>query len=139
MRVVFISEPRLHPVGSKGDWALDSDFFVRIENDAGDDAPVNIKVPAGFATDLASVPRLPVVHWLFAGRARRAAILHDWLYELRYPRKWADRVFRAAMQAEGVGAINRWAMWAGVRIGGGYIYRSYQEQSDPFNYFNSPN
>jgi len=139
MRVTFINEPRLHPVGTQGDWALDDDFYVRIEDDGGEDTPISITVPAGFATDLASVPRLPVVHWLFAGRARRSAIVHDWLYEQRYPRQWADAVFRAAMQTEQVGFFHRWAMWAGVRIGGGRIYAyAGAPAPDPFNDYDSP-
>jgi len=127
MRVVFLNEPKLHPVGNGGDWALDEAFYVRIEDENSEDVPTTLAVPAGFSTDLASVPRLPLAYWWFAGRARRSAILHDWLYEMRYPRKWADNVFRAAMQTENVGTFARWAMWAGVRLGGGRHYRGKAE------------
>jgi hypothetical protein len=41
----------------------------------------NYVVPAGFKSNLASVPRLPVVFWLVGRRGDAAAVLHDWLYE----------------------------------------------------------
>lgn len=124
MRVRFLTEPQLRPTGDGEQWELLDDFVVLIEDDSTAPAPGlrTIVVPGGFATDLASVPRLPGAYLLFAGRARRSAILHDWLYEQRYSRAWADAVFRAAMAAEDVGPASRWAMWAGVRLGGASIY-----------------
>ncbi len=124
MHVRFLTEPQLRPTGHGAQWELLDDFVVLIEDDATIPAPGlrTIVVPGGFATDLASVPRLPAAYLLFAGRARRSAILHDWLYEQRYPRAWADAVFRAAMGEEHVGPLARWAMWAGVRLGGSGIY-----------------
>ena len=130
MQVTFINEPRLQILGNGSEWLLAEDFHVRIESGDGDE-PIAFTIPAGFSTDLASVPRLPVVHMLFAGRARRSAILHDWLYVSRYPRGWADDVFRAAMRNEDVGALARWFMWAGVRIGGGPIYAAHDAKPDP--------
>lgn len=132
MQVTFINEPRLQILGNGSEWLLAEDFHVRIESGDGDE-PIAFTIPAGFSTDLASVPRLPVAHMLFAGRARRSAILHDYLYEMRYPREWADAAFRAAMQAEGVGVFARWSMWAGVRVGGGAIYAARAPKTDNFN------
>ena len=124
MLVRFMTEPQLRPTGRGDQWELLDDFVVLIEDDATIPAPGlrTIVVPGGFATDLASVPRLPAAYLLFAGRARRSAILHDWLYQQRMPRAWADAVFRAAMGEEQVGPLARWAMWAGVRLGGAGIY-----------------
>lgn len=134
MKVTFINEPLLQPVGDGAEWLLASDFHVRIEDgEEGGDAPIALTVPMGFYTDLASVPRLPGAYMLFAGRARRSAILHDYLYEMRYPREWADAAFRAAMRAEGVGMFARWSMWAGVRLGGGAIYAARAPKTDNFN------
>ena len=84
-----------------------------------------ITVPAGFPTDLASVPRLPVIYSLCGNVARRAAVLHDYLYTSgRESRSMADAVFKEASAVIGVPALVRWLMWAGVRIGGGSHYTS---------------
>lgn len=120
MIVTFLDEPRLQLVGNGNEWVLLRDWHVQIDSGDGD-AMLTITVPKGFATDLASVPRLPGTYLLFAGKARRSAILHDYLYELRYPRAWADAVFRAAMAHE-VGPVSRTLMWLGVRLGGAAYY-----------------
>lgn len=39
-----------------------------------------LEVPSGFLTDLASVPRLPLVFWLVGDRAHQPGAVHDWLY-----------------------------------------------------------
>lgn len=80
-------------------------------------------VPRGFPTDLASVPRLPVVYYLFGGIANEAAALHDFLYVSHLvSRTIADAVLKEACAAIGVSAWRRWLMWAGVRIAGGKYY-----------------
>ena len=77
-------------------------------------------VPAGFVTDLASVPRLPLVYLLAGGTANEASVVHDWLYSTHVvPRAVADAVLREASAVTGVPAWRRWLMCAGVRIGGG--------------------
>ncbi len=85
-----------------------------------------IVIPAGFVTDLASVP------WLFQwaipvnGRHRNAAVLHDYLYRMCAcwcSRKLADQIFREAMQVLGEQAWRREAMYRGVRVGGWLHYR----------------
>jgi hypothetical protein len=83
-----------------------------------------LAVPAGFVTDLASVPRvLPLAHALFGDRARRAAALHDYLYTVcRMPRDRCDALFHEAMLSSGIDRFSAFAMWAGVRIGGGAYY-----------------
>lgn len=77
-------------------------------------------VPAGSATDFASVPRIFV--WLLPryGRYTKAAILHDYLWREQVSRggmSWveADAVFRRAMRELGVPFLRRWVMWAAVR------------------------
>lgn len=78
-----------------------------------------ITVPEGFTTDLASVPRLPVVYWLCGGRANKPAVVHDFLYTKGIlPRDVADAVFLEAMQVVSVPIVYRRMMWAGVRMGG---------------------
>jgi hypothetical protein len=79
-----------------------------------------IVVPAGFKTDLASVPRLPVVFLLTGDTSREAACVHDFLYSTHIvDREMADAVLREASAVTGVPAWRRGLMWAGVRLFGG--------------------
>jgi hypothetical protein len=78
-----------------------------------------ITVPAGFITDFASVPRLPVAYLVTANRGHEAAVIHDWLYTTHaVPRAEADALFEEALAAGGEPAWRRWLMWLGVRVGG---------------------
>jgi hypothetical protein len=57
-------------------------------------------VPVGFTTDFASVPRLPVVYWLFGNTAHAPSVLHDYLIvSARVPRSQADKLFAEAMES----------------------------------------
>jgi hypothetical protein len=82
-----------------------------------------ITVPVGYVCDLASVPRVPGIHWRYGGRARIPALLHDWCYDCavtRLDRKTADRLFLEAMTEIGdpaSPAARRIMYWA-VRLGG---------------------
>jgi hypothetical protein len=77
-------------------------------------------VDVGFETDLSSIPRLPIVYWAVGGRGRKAGVVHDWLYRTHVGgRAIADRVYPEALSvSEDVPAAVRWAMWAGLRVGG---------------------
>lgn len=82
-----------------------------------------VTVPRGFVTDLASVPRLPLVYWLCGGRANKPSVVHDFLYGSGIvSREKADAVFLEAMEVVGVPAVYRRLMWAGVRAGGAGRY-----------------
>lgn len=82
-----------------------------------------ITVPAGFPTDLASTPRIPIIYEACGNIAVRAAVVHDYLYTSgRESRAIADAVLREAAEVTGVSWWQRWAMWAGVRIGGASHY-----------------
>lgn len=86
-----------------------------------------VTVPAGFPSDYASVPRVPVAFELFGGDIGDdpAAVVHDYLYSIgTVPRATCDAVLREALRACGVSAWRAWAMWAGVRIGGGSHFTS---------------
>jgi len=97
-------------------WVLDSpliyvsDLFGKIE------------VPAGFETDFASVPRVPVAYMLFGDRAHRESVLHDYLYRIdsRPPATFseANAVFLEAMEVRGKSYFVRYAMYWGVVLGG---------------------
>lgn len=80
------------------------------------------QAPMGFSTDLDSVPRIPIVYAYLKGRATNAAVIHDWLYEQRHPRKQADQIFLQAMKAEGIGWIRRRTIYGAVRAFGWMAY-----------------
>lgn len=85
-----------------------------------------ITVPAMSRSDLASIPRM--LRWIVSNddpRIRRAAFLHDWLYERRgrmgrytLTRLQCDNMFYRALLSDGVGHAQATAMWLAVRIGG---------------------
>jgi hypothetical protein len=87
-----------------------------------------ICVPRGFITDLASIPRMLRAVFNVNDESRQAAVLHDYLYcgqgfAGALSRAQCDRLFRDAMQDQGVNWLQRWTMWAGVRIGGWLYWR----------------
>lgn len=92
-------------------------------------ANVRIVIPAGFKTDLASIPRplwnvLPPI-----GRYDRAAVVHDFLYQTApngVTRGQADSVLNEAMKVCGVGAFTRFLIYSGVRVGGGGTWARYR-------------
>ena len=101
--------------GTGMDWEL----LRRLDYDGKAD---HFAVPVGQETDFASVPRAFV--WLLPryGRYTRAAILHDYLWRRGVPAGQltlpeADGVFRRAMRELGVPFLQRWMMWAAVRLG----------------------
>ncbi len=106
-----------------------------------------VTVPTGFQTDLASVPRVPLVYDWTGGTGDESAVVHDFLYSSKLcTRREADAVFdealdtinrarQAARTAAGVpawrralatinDAARRRAMWLAVRIGGGAYWKA---------------
>ena len=85
-----------------------------------------VSVPKGFETDLASVPRVPVIYSLFGARAHHEAVIHDYLYRIDSEpvasRKDADKAFLEAMAVRGKPRHIRWPMYLGVRFGGFAAY-----------------
>jgi hypothetical protein len=82
-----------------------------------------ITVPAGFPTDLASTPRIPIFYEAFGNVGAYAAVVHDYLYTSgRESRAVADAVMREAMEVSGISWWKRWGMYLGVRIGGARAY-----------------
>jgi hypothetical protein len=116
MKVYFLSNPLLEYIGD-GTWTIYRPFEVMVDQD-------KVIVPAGFQTDLDSVPRIPLAYWLVKGRAIKSAVLHDFLYRQQVGREYADSVMLAAMEEEGVGWIARRLIWAGVRAGGSWAYEA---------------
>jgi hypothetical protein len=105
------------------EWRLMSPF------QAPDDKNVLV-VPAGFETDLASVPKLVRGLIPASGPWQRAAIIHDycyvtkgecipaWWYSEMDKREVSDMIFKHAMKAAGVSSPVRQLLWSAVRVGG---------------------
>lgn len=102
------------------------DGFSRVEQELVFESEVlgrKVRVPPGFKTDFASVPRLPLTYLLFGGVGDAAAVVHDYLYTMgNVPRKLCDEVFVEALKASDVAAWRRGPMWLGVRLFGGGRY-----------------
>jgi hypothetical protein len=77
-----------------------------------------IIVPTGFITDLASVPRVPIVYELWGSRSHYEAVIHDYLYckdsipVVSFDD--ANSVFKEAMIVRGKSAEIYEPMYAGV-------------------------
>jgi len=107
----------------------------------------NICIPIGFQTDLDSVPRVPIIFWLWGDRAHREAVLHDYLYRINsrpvVTRWMADSYFREAiivtqMEKDPESWIRTqfvaWGMWLGVRIGGWSSYHKMRVEDELIPY-----
>jgi hypothetical protein len=94
-----------------------------------------IEVPAGYQTDFASVPRIPLVYTRYGGKGVLPSIIHDWLYSHgdEISRKAADQVFLEAMDEvkDPAWKSTRWMMYAGVRVGGWMPWRKYRKHGAP--------
>lgn len=80
-----------------------------------------ITVPAGFETDLASIPRMVrgVPGFAPTGLSRRPAVLHDYLYASGdRSRRAADVLFYYALRAETVPEPIARIYFRAVRLGG---------------------
>lgn len=90
---------------------------------------VDITVPVGFKTDLASIPWF--AQWLVPklGIHNLAAVLHDYLCviaENRGQRKSADKVFYEALRACKVTKLRARMMYYAVRLDGTLFFRKTQ-------------
>jgi hypothetical protein len=83
-----------------------------------------IVVPAGFVTDLTSVPRFLWALLPPHGKYAKAAIIHDYLYEYAIKNKqYADKVFLEAMEVLGVPYLQRKLMYLAVKVFGKGNYK----------------
>ncbi|EJM4065869.1 DUF1353 domain-containing protein [Salmonella enterica] len=100
-------------------WRVHEPFAFYLSDDESDE----IEVPAGFITDLATVPR---IFWMLLppdGKYAKAAIIHDYLYDnaLR-TKKEADKIFLDGMTVLGVPRWKRMIMYYAVRLFGRGMY-----------------
>lgn len=125
MKVRFLTPLVLesHPNGDQL-WRLREEFRVGVDLGATE------IVPKGFITDLASVPRVPILYLLAGGRARKASVLHDYLYRTQAPKRYSDLVFYAAMLEEGIERPLAWLMYQAVANFGSDAYKRYDAASE---------
>ncbi|HAK1937095.1 TPA: DUF1353 domain-containing protein [Salmonella enterica] len=108
-------------------WRVHVPFAFYLSDDSSD----VIEVPAGFVTDLASVPR---IFWTLLppdGKYAKAAIIHDYLYDnaLRTKQE-ADRIFLDGMTVLGVPKWKRILIYLVVRIFGRGNYSKKQQAGE---------
>jgi hypothetical protein len=88
-----------------------------------------ISVPAGFVTDLTSIPwflRSLIPVW---GRHGPAAVIHDYLYAVSAGKLYADWMFLRALKQSGCCAAKRWAMFLGVLCFGWFAYWNHKRKN----------
>ena len=87
-----------------------------------------IKVPKGFVTDYASIPKLLRAIVLPYGKHSGASVVHDWLYSstcnLDISRENADKIFLEILKEEKVNFLLRILMYTAVRTFGRSRYRN---------------
>lgn len=116
---MFLTECVLRVGIDTDEWILDEDLVY--ETDVGE----IIRVPAGFNTDLASIPRALHAVIPLNGKHRKAAVVHDYLYVTqKKTREASDAIFLEAMRTSGVRYTQRYVMYWGVRIGGWAPWRA---------------
>lgn len=116
----FTSELVAIPLPDGRRWRLAKGFTYHVGSKYSRDI---IRVPAGFITDFASVPRIfwsLISSW---GKHGKAAVVHDWLYRSGMrSRKKADEIFLEGMLVLGVNKIKAYIMYWAVRLFGGPAY-----------------
>jgi hypothetical protein len=105
----------------------------------------DVIVPAGFQTDFASVPRIPIAYEIVGDTAHEAGVVHDYLYRedailyslemaivARSPtRQEADWIFYILMREMGIEWFKRFSMYKAVRTFAGCHWHS-RKVGDPF-------
>ena len=114
-----ITELKTTPIDDKY-WEVMEDYYYKTSRGV-------IRVPKGFRTDYASVPRIFRNIINSYGKHGRAAVVHDWLYssqcKIDITREEADKIFLEIMKECGVGSIKRNLMYRMVRIFGASHFR----------------
>lgn len=108
-------------------WALtDSITWIPEPGSKSDQRPVT--VPKGFVTDLTSVPAVFFSLLRPEGPYAYAAVIHDYLYWSQDRKRLeSDEALRLVMDEFPVSAADKWAIFAGVRVGGGGAWKTNRE------------
>lgn len=119
---MFVTKLRVEELDTPGYWMLCEPLIW-------DDGTNKIIVPAGFVTDLASIPA-PMRGILNTnGPSRKPSVAHDFLYRTGVmTRKAADQLFLTMLVAQKVICIGRGLYYLGVRIGGWIPFNRYRRK-----------
>lgn len=80
---------------------------------------LKITAPYGLVSDGPSVPRVPLLYFLFGNKGKRSAVIHDWLYRCSLlSRAVCDSIFEEALIDSKKYKFTSAGMFMGVRIGG---------------------
>jgi hypothetical protein len=113
----FLNNLHVEDLGDDSRWCLLEDLVY--ESDLLGDT---VLVPKGFITDLASVPRIPVIFEAWGNRSHHEAVIHDYLYTIGALPDVnigkANKVFLEAMKVRNKPDWIAWPMYEGVCIGG---------------------
>lgn len=103
-------------------WLLLSPFIVLVVIDS---VEYLIRVPDGFITDFASVPRIPLAFMLFGGIGDYGACVHDYLYRNGlFTREICDAIYKEILlHVDKTSEFRALAMHRGVRLGGASSYK----------------
>lgn len=112
------------------------------------DPDVCVKIPKGFKTDLASIPRILWAIWPNYSLSERAPLIHDYLYRFAgttvttyhpvfkmmisqraFPKSTADKIFRAIMKDEGVKRWKRNIAYYAVKFFAGGVWKKHREKN----------
>ena len=105
---VRLIDPLAH--SGRGEWMLLAPLIFK------DDFDATWTVPAGFHSDGASVPRVPIAFWLDGCTAHAPAVLHDWAIRTQAcSRGYADELFKQAMESLGMPPSRIRRMYNAVR------------------------
>lgn len=121
----FTTELKIKPLPNYEKWELLEEFTYYLGSEG---LGMYIRVPKGFITDFAPVPRM---FWSILppwDRYGKAAVLHDYMYQnTLFIRLLCDSIFYEAMTVLKVPRWQRWLIYLGVRIGGWIPYREYSK------------
>lgn len=118
MTVTYSAEPVIRWGLAQGRFTLVEGFTVTWKR--GLTEVVEFEVPAGFQTDLASIPRIFQSIVPKIGKHIQPAIAHDFCYagNTDLTKEEADLLFLDGMKSTGVWWLRRRVMYLAVRLGG---------------------
>ena len=92
---------------------------------------LEIIAPTDFPSDFASIPQLLQFGFSKIGLHRRAAVIHDRLYDTGfYSKKVADLIFLFAMKDDNVNIIKRRLMYIAVKYFGMLSWRKHRKRDE---------
>jgi hypothetical protein len=130
MLVVNFANPVPVPLTLLNDgssFELQTDLHVSIsENDA---APLTITIPAGYVTDLASIPpEAGLFGFNKLGKYSFAAIVHDYMFSKQMGFELANAIFYSLLKKSGLPKWQCSLMASAVQIGGRSRYRALKRE-----------